>query len=153
METFEAYSQQAAYPGPYAGLQGHLEPADLQQQLLGPLQQYAQPPATPTCPKSRSLYNQLVSQLSMAACEVQMEHMALGTASFSSSTTSSASGCSNSSSFSAASSRHNSVSGPGGLNSMPGSIGSTTSPISTDAFQNLLFQMLQEEWATQSLSE
>jgi hypothetical protein len=54
--------------------------------------------------------------------------------------------------LSVASSRHNSVSGPSGLNSRPGSIGST-SPISTDAFQTLLFQMLQEEWTMQGPSE
>lgn len=147
MGTFEPYSQQVAFPGSYAGQQGHLAP-ELQQLLQAdPLEQYGQPPAKPICPESRSLYNQLVSQLSMAACEVQMEHMALGTASFSSSTTS------NSGSFSAACSRHSSISGPGGLSSRPGSIGSNTSPISTDAFQNLLFQMLQEEWAAQSPSE
>jgi hypothetical protein len=90
------------------------------------------------CPESRSLYKQLVSQLSLAACEAQMEHMAIRSAPSTSSTCSSLS----------AISRGNSISWPPSeLSSRPGSSSSTASPLSTDAFQSLLFMMLEEELA------
>jgi hypothetical protein len=114
---------------------------DMQQLLIAePLDQYTQPEG----PESRSLYNSLVSQLSMAACEVQLDQMSLRTAS-----SISAASSSTTSSFSA-SSMHNSISGPSVTSSRPDSMGSSSSPPSDDAFQQLLYQLLQEEWATHS---
>lgn len=96
----------------------------------------------PSCLEGRCLFNNLVSQLSLAACEVQLEHMALRTSSSSSTSTS-------------VSSRASSVSGhaasphaPEGTPQGPGSMPTRSSTLSPDAFQELLFRMLQEEWST-----
>lgn len=96
----------------------------------------------PSCTEGRCcLFNNLVSQLSLAACEVQLEHMALRTSSSSSSTSTS--------------SRSSSVSGhavsphaPEGIAQGPDSVPTRGSALSPDAFQELLFKMLQEEWST-----
>lgn len=118
--------------------------ADMLQMLhCQPLESQPQQQQQPACPESRSLYNKLVSQLSLAACEVQMDQLALRT----SSSHSTYSGSSMSSLTS--NSRHNSISGHSPVASRPESMGSTGSPLSNDAFQQLLVQMLHEEWASQ----
>jgi hypothetical protein len=93
----------------------------------------------PSCAEGRCLFNNLVSQLSLAACEVQLEHMALRTSSSSSTSTS-------------ISSRSSSVSGhavsPHAPDQAPDSVPTRSSTLSPDAFQELLFRMLQEEWST-----
>lgn len=132
--------QQGAYGqvAPGCHLPGHLQQpaAEFQQLTCAPGGGGVQ--TKPECPESRSLYKQLVRQLSLAACEAQMEYMAIRSAPSTSSTCSSLS----------AISRGNSISGPPSeLSSRPGSNSSTASPLSTDAFQSLLFRMLEEELA------
>lgn len=82
------------------------------------------------CPQSHTLFNELVSQLNMAACEAQLEHMTIARTD---STVSTAASCS----------RHGSLSAA--VASTPANSMSTESPVSTDAFQEMLFSMLQEE--------
>lgn len=82
------------------------------------------------CAESRTLYNKLVSQLSMAACEAEMEHMAIRCPSTASTI-----------------SRDTRLIAASGMSSRPESMTSNGSPLSTDAFQDLLFKMLEEEWA------
>lgn len=98
----------------------------------------------PSCPEGRCLFNNLVSQLSLAACEAQLEHMALRTSSSSSTSTSVSSRASSVSGQ--AVSPHAAEGTPRGPDSMQTRSSSTLSP---DAFQELLFRMLQEEWSTQ----
>lgn len=137
-----------------------MEVQQLQQQVM-----VATTTATeqPSCPEGRSLYNRLVSELSLAGCEAALEHMAIRCSSVSTSsvgipaaTTTSTSSFSTGSSSSTLgpNSRHNSISSsvPSAATTVighsPGSMmGGSDSPVSTDTFQEMLLQMLQEEWA------
>lgn len=133
MTGLDVHLQQQVAMAQMGHLPGHLHQPNLQLTC-----EPGGPQTKPECPESRCLYIQLVSQLSLAACEAQLEHMAIRSAPSNSSTCSS---------FSAIS-RDSSISGPPSeLSSWPGSTSSTASPISTDAFQSLLFRMLEEEWA------
>jgi len=112
--------------------------SDSELQLQESMEKYAQHPQDqPACPESRTLYNELVSQLSMAACEAEMEHMAIRCPSTASTISRDTSLISRDTSLIAAS----------GVSSRPGSMTSNGSPIGTEAFQDLLFKMLEEEWA------